>query len=81
MIPNSKKCESKYEVQQWNHLTVKKLLALLRGITSKNNGESHLCLNQLYSFIAKHKLESHKKECKKKDFFQILKKLPDTARH
>ena len=45
MIPNSKKCESKYEVQQWNRLTVKKLLALLRGITSKNNGESHHCLN------------------------------------
>ena len=45
MIPNAEKCESKYKPKQRNHLIVKKLLALLRGITSKHNGESHHCLN------------------------------------
>ena len=34
---------------QWHYLVVKKLSALLRGITSKNHGDSY-CLNCLYFF-------------------------------
>ena len=57
MIPNGEK--------QWHYLEVKKLSALLRGITPKNNGD-FCCLNCLHFFRTKIKLESHKKECEKK---------------
>ena len=53
-------------------LAVKKLSALLRETTSKNNGGFY-CLNCLHSFRTKNKLESHKKVCKNKDFCNIMK--------
>ena len=40
----------------------KKILALLREITSKHNGD-YYCLNWLHSFRTKIKLESHIKVC------------------
>ena len=58
MIPNEEK---------WHYLAVKKLSALLRGITSKNNGDFY-CLNCLHSFRTKNKLQSHKKYVKIKIF-------------
>ena len=57
MIPNR---------ERWHYLAVKKVLTLLRGITSKNNGDFYY-LNCLHSF----KLESHKKVCEIKDFCNI----------
>ena len=45
----------------------KKLSALLREITSKNNGDFY-CLSWLHSFRTKNKIESHKKVCVNKDF-------------
>ena len=42
MIPNGQK-------EGWIYLAVKKLSGLLRGITSKQNGDFH-CLNFLHSF-------------------------------
>ena len=51
MIPNGEK---------WHYLAVKKLSALLRTITSKNNGDFYY-LNCLHSFRTKNKLDSHKK--------------------
>ena len=36
----------------WHHLEVKKLSALLRGISSKNNGD-FCCLSCLHSFRTK----------------------------
>ena len=44
----------------WHYLAIKKLSALLRGITSKNHGDFY-CLNCVHSFGTKSKLESHKK--------------------
>ena len=41
----------------------KKLLALLRGITSKHDGEFY-CLNCLHWLRTKNKIELHKKLCK-----------------
>ena len=38
--------------EKWHYLAVKKLSALLRGITSKNNGNFY-CLNCLHSFRTK----------------------------
>ena len=55
----------------------KKLSALLRGITSKDNGDFYR-LNCPHSFRAKNKLKCHEKVCKNKDFggitFLIKKK-------
>ena len=44
---------------RWHYLAVKKLAALLRGITSKNNGDFY-CLNWLHSFRTKNKLQLRK---------------------
>ena len=49
----------------------KKLSALLKGITSKNDFDSY-CLNCLHSFRIKNKLKSHEKLCKNKDFCGVL---------
>ena len=55
----------------WHYRAVKKLSALLKGITSKNNGDFY-CLNYLHSFRTKSKLESHKNVCKNKDFCNVI---------
>ena len=68
MIPNG---------ERWYYLAVKKLSALLRGITSKYYGDFY-CLNCLHSFRTKYKLKSHKKVCKNKDFCNFLMPSEDT---
>ena len=74
MIPNGKKprvksegCETNSKRQQWHYLEVKKLSALLRGITQKNNGDFH-CLSCLHSFRTKKKLNRIKNYVKTKIF-------------
>ena len=64
MIPNG-------EGQWWHYIAVKKLSALIRGITSKNNGHFY-CLDCLHSFRTKNKLESHQKVCENKDFSNVI---------
>ena len=54
----------------WHYTAVKKLPALLRGMTSKHHSDSY-CLNCLHSFATKSKHESHKKVCENKDFYNI----------
>ena len=49
---------------------VKKLSALIWGITSKHNGDSY-CLNCLHCFRTENKLKCYKKVCKNKDFCEI----------
>ena len=49
--------------KQWHYLAVRKLSALLRGITFKHHGDFY-CLNCFHSFLTKNKLESHKKYVK-----------------
>ena len=49
-----------------HYLTVKNLPALLRGITSKHDGEFH-CLNCLQSYRQK-KLKRHKSVCEDHDY-------------
>ena len=60
----------------WHYLVIKKLSALLRGITSKYNGNFY-CLSCLHSFARKNKLELQKK-CEKKDFCNIVMPSEDT---
>ena len=50
---------------------MKKISALLRGITLKNNGDFY-CLSCLYSVRTKNKLESHKKVSENKDFSGVI---------
>ena len=57
---SSKGREAKSKGQQSHYFAVKKLSALLRGITSKHY-DNFYCLNCLYFFRKKNKLESHKK--------------------
>ena len=57
-----KKKKKSFSDSKWrrNHLAVKKISALLRGITSKHVGDFY-CLNCLHSCKTKNKLESQKK--------------------
>ena len=59
------------EKEGWHYQTVKKLSTLLRGITSKDHGDSY-CLNCLYSFITENKLKFLENVSKNKDFCGIL---------
>ena len=61
----------------WHYLPVKKLSALLRGITSKHYGDFY-CLNFLHSFRTKNKLESHKTVCENKYFCNVIIPSEDT---
>ena len=61
----------------WHHITVKKILALLRRITSKRHDDFY-CLNCLHSFRTKHKIELHKKLCENKYFYNIFMTSEDT---
>ena len=55
----------------------KKQSVFLRGIMSKHHGVFY-CLNPLYSFGTKNKLESHKNVCENKDFSNIIMPYEDT---
>ena len=48
----------------------KKLSALLREKTSKNNGD-FFCLNSFHWFRKRNKLRPHKKVCEIKNFFKF----------
>ena len=53
--------------KKWHYLTVKSLPALLRRITSKNNGDFY-CLNCFHSFITENKLKKHYNVSKNYDY-------------
>ena len=55
----------------------KKISAILRGVTSKNNVYFY-CLNCLHSFRTKNKLEPHKKVCQNKEFFNVVMSSEET---
>ena len=63
--------------EKWHYLALQKLSALLKGITSKNNGDFY-CLNCLHSFKTKNKPESHKKVRENKDFYNVTMRSEDT---
>ena len=65
MIPNR---------EGWNYIAVKKLSALLKGITSKNK-RNFYSLTCLHSFRTKNKLESHKTLNETRDFCGVVRKL------
>ena len=48
--------------KKWNYFAVKKLPALLRGITSKNKGDFY-CLNCFHSYSTKNEFKEYKDVC------------------
>ena len=56
--------------KKWHYLAVKSLPALLRGITSNNNGEFY-CLNCFHAYTTKNRLEKHKKVCENHDHYCV----------
>ena len=56
------------EREGWYYLAVKKLSALLHGLTLKHESG----LNCLHSFITENKLNSHEKVYQNKDFCGIV---------
>ena len=53
--------------EKWHYLAVKKLSALLRGITSKHVGDFY-CLNCFGSYTTENKLEKQKNVCEHHDY-------------
>ena len=60
--------------KKWHYLAVKKLSALLRGITSKHDGDFY-CLNCFYIFRTKNSLKKHKNVFKDHDYCYL--EMPD----
>ena len=63
--------------KQWHFCAVKRLSALLRGITSKKKGNFYR-LNFPHSFRTKGKLESHKKALGNNNFCNVNMPSDDT---
>ena len=80
---SDQKKELFFNDSKWKGMTLsysKKLLALLRGITSKHYSEFY-CLSCLHSFRTETKLKSHKKLCQNKDFCNIVMLSEDTKKY
>ena len=57
--------------ERWHYLAVKKLSALLRGITSKCHGDFYY-LNCLHCFATEKNRQWHKRACKNKHFCNVI---------
>ena len=68
MIPNGE--------GRWHYLSVKKLSALLRGVTPKHHSDFN-CLNCLHSFATENKLELHTRVFENIDFCNVIVKSKD----
>ena len=56
--------------KKWHYLAVRSLPALLRGITSSNNGDLY-CLNCFHSYCTLNKLKKHERVCNNHDYCHI----------
>ena len=64
--------------EKWHYLAIKKLSALLKGITSKHDGDLY-CLNCFHSFRTENKLKKHKKVCENHDYCYV--EMSDEIKH
>ena len=62
------------ETNNWHYLAVKRISGLLRGITSRHNGDFY-CLNCFHSYTTENRLRKHKRICENHDFCYL--KMPD----
>ena len=60
--------------KDWHYLAVKSISGLLKGITSKHNGDFY-CLNYFHSYTTEKKLKNHERVCKDHDFCHV--KVPN----
>ena len=58
----------------WHHLAIKSIPGLLRGVTSKHDGDFY-CLDCSSSYTSERKLIKHERICMDHDFRDI--KIPD----
>ena len=56
--------------KKWHYFAVKSLSALLRGITSKHDGDFY-CLNCFHSYNTDKKLRKHEKVCNDHDYCYV----------
>ena len=56
--------------KRWHYLAVRSLSALLRGISSSNNGDFY-CLNCFHSYRTLNKLKKHERVCNNHDYCHI----------
>ena len=62
------------ETTNWHYPAVKRMSGLLRGITSRHNGDFY-CLNCFHSYTTENKYRKHEKICNDHDFYFL--KMPD----
>ena len=62
------------ETNNWHYLAVKRISGLLRGITSRHNGDFY-CLNCFHSYTTEEKFRKNKRICENHDFCFL--KMPD----
>ena len=58
------------DCEKWHYLAVRRLSALLRGITSKHEGDFY-CLNCFHSYITTEKPKKHKNVCENHDYCYV----------
>ena len=56
--------------EKWHYLAVKKLSAILRGLTSKHVGDFY-CLNCFHSYSTENKLKKHKSVCENRHYCYV----------
>ena len=56
--------------KRWHYLAVRSLPALLRGISSSNNGDFY-CLNCFHSYRTHNKLKKHERVCNNHDYCRV----------
>ena len=56
--------------KKWGHFTVKKLSALLKGITSKHDQDFY-CLNCFHSYRTDNKFKKHYNVCKNDHYYYV----------
>ena len=56
--------------ERWHYLAVRSLPALLRGISSSNNGDFY-CLNCFHSYNTLNKLKRHERVCNNHDYCHV----------
>ena len=62
--------------KKWHYLFVKKLSALLKGITSKHVGDFY-CLNCFHSYSTQDNLKKHENVCKDQDYCYVEMRKED----
>ena len=58
------------DAKNWHYLAVKSLSALLKGITSKHDGDFY-CLNRFHAYKTKNRLEKYKNVCENHDYYYV----------